>query len=209
MHKIFYIKKETLCALLLPTLHNPPVLFSAWREFSTLDRSLASGLLGRASSEGDVQSAEMWTTHQVFLTGTSKALRTSQIKQNRCTFASLSAHTRARTHAHTLRRASWGRRVRASVEERCGGPVVTCAEWAEQRDAPSLSPQEDRLLFSTFLLTSDNLTVDICFSPFPTVNTTTGFIYAFIYIYIYVLQWIIIKWNVLYVIFMPSVREER
>lgn len=101
MHKIFYIKKETLCALLLPTLHNPPVLFSAWREFSTLDRSLASGLLGRASSEGDVQSAEMWTTHQVFLTGTSKALRTSQIKQNRCTFASLSAHTRARASTHT------------------------------------------------------------------------------------------------------------
>lgn len=122
---------------------------------------------------------------------------------------SFCTHARARTHAHTLRRASWGRRVRASVEERCGGPVVTCAEWAEQRDAPSLSPQEDRLLFSTFLLTSDNLTVDICFSPFPTVNTTTGFIYAYIYIYIYVLQWIIIKWNVLYVIFMPSVREER
>lgn len=43
MHKIFYIKKETLCALLLPTLHNPPVLFSAWREFSTLDRSWHQG----------------------------------------------------------------------------------------------------------------------------------------------------------------------
>lgn len=115
MHKIFYIKKETLCALLLPTLHNPPVLFSAWREFSTLDRSLASGLLGRASSEGDVQSAEMWTTHQVFLTGTSKALRTSQIKQNRCTFASLSAHTHTRAHARTHTAKSIVRKAGQSV----------------------------------------------------------------------------------------------
>lgn len=183
MHKIFYIKKETLCALLLPTLHNPPVLFSAWREFSTLDRSWHQGCW-------DVQvpramSRVLKCGPRTRFSSQGPQRHWGQVKSSKIAAPLplfLHTHTRARAHAHTLRRASWGRRVRASVEERCGGPVVTCAEWAEQRDAPSLSPQEDRLLFSTFLLTSDNLTVDICFSPFPTVNTTTGFIYAFIYI---------------------------